>query len=229
MSLIDIEHIIDDEYAGVKIDPCKPVSGRWLILHGYGGCKEEMLALSVHLAAKGFPVICPDLPGHGESGNLFFEYGEANACISYWQERLGCGFMGAIGHSIGGRLALSLGCTLTVAVSAPFAATFAEGKKEMVRILRPRRVKERHPFSGLVDILDTLGEKPPDTSGKKLLLVGENDIAAAKAAFEVAQSESYEIEEIEGANHYDILTSGTAIRCILSWICGNAYNGTDTP
>ncbi|MFH1146324.1 MAG: alpha/beta hydrolase [Pseudomonadota bacterium] len=229
MSLIDIQYITDGPYAGIKIDPLKPASGRFLVLHGYGGCKEEMLALSVHMAAGGFPILCPDLPGHGESGTLLFDHGEVKTCISYWQERMGYGFMGALGHSIGGRLALSLGCALAVAISAPFSATFGEGKKEMVRILRPRRVKEYRPFSGLLDIMGTLGEDLPDIPGRKLLLVGENDIAAAKLAFEMVQSDSCEIKKISGANHYDILTSGTAIDCITSWLSNHTANGTDTP
>jgi uncharacterized protein len=45
--------------------------GTALLLHGYGGNKEVMLATSIYFRALGMNVIIPDLYGHGESEQPF--------------------------------------------------------------------------------------------------------------------------------------------------------------
>lgn len=37
-----------------------------MIVHGYGGCKEQMLGLAARLAKYGVAPACLDLRGHGE-------------------------------------------------------------------------------------------------------------------------------------------------------------------
>ncbi|MGH7372459.1 MAG: alpha/beta hydrolase, partial [Candidatus Methylomirabilales bacterium] len=36
------------------------------VVHGYGGCKEQMLGISARLAEEGWAALALDLRGHGE-------------------------------------------------------------------------------------------------------------------------------------------------------------------
>lgn len=45
--------------------------GTALLLHGYGGSKEAMMAMAIYFRALGMNVVIPDLFGHGESQEAF--------------------------------------------------------------------------------------------------------------------------------------------------------------
>ena len=50
---------------GILLEPEKPV-GAAVLLHGYGGSKEEVLGLAWRAAKAGVAVLSIDLAGHGE-------------------------------------------------------------------------------------------------------------------------------------------------------------------
>ncbi len=63
--------------------------GSVLLLHGYGGSGAEVAGLAISLAERRFDVLCPDLPGHGETGGVL-EYDSAlAACVAccHWLAR----------------------------------------------------------------------------------------------------------------------------------------------
>lgn len=45
--------------------------GTALLLHGYGGSKEAMMAMAIYFRALGMNVVIPDLFGHGQSKEAF--------------------------------------------------------------------------------------------------------------------------------------------------------------
>ncbi len=76
-----------------------------VIAHGYGGCKEEPLGLAWRVAESGLAVCSIDLRGHGEHALPMDEHiqDDIEAAIEHCRSY---GKVTAIGHSLGGRLAL---------------------------------------------------------------------------------------------------------------------------
>ncbi|MGX5202445.1 alpha/beta hydrolase [Aliikangiella sp. IMCC44632] len=62
--------------------------GTALLLHGYGGNKEVMLATAIYFRAVGMSVIIPDLFGHGESNEKFVFASREHLVLSKLLEEL---------------------------------------------------------------------------------------------------------------------------------------------
>ncbi len=87
-----------------------------LVLHGFTGSALAMNPLTERLAAGlAARIICPDLVGHGRSevpDDLDVYRVEAMAGqVVALADALGCGTFHLVGYSMGGRVALTLGCT----------------------------------------------------------------------------------------------------------------------
>lgn len=87
-----------------------------VVLHGFTGSAEAMEPLAQHLATGlGARVICPDLVGHGRSeapDDLDLYRVEAMASqVAAVAGAVGCETFHLVGYSMGGRVALTLGCT----------------------------------------------------------------------------------------------------------------------
>ena len=86
-----------------------------LVLHGFTGSAQAMEPLSERLAAGlAARVICPDLVGHGRSevpDHVDLYRVEAMAGqVAGLADALGCDPFHLVGYSMGGRVALTLGC-----------------------------------------------------------------------------------------------------------------------
>src|SRR6266540_7419751 len=92
-----------------------PAAGA-VVFHSYGSNKESMLGLALALAEAGLVCTVPDLPGHGEHPEPFGPsvLGEVRATVEHARAH---GSVLAIGHSMGGRLALLSGADAVVAIS----------------------------------------------------------------------------------------------------------------
>ena len=87
-----------------------------VVLHGFTGSAQAMEPFTQGLATGlGARVICPDLVGHGRSeapDDLDLYRVEAMASqVAAVAVALGCGPVHLVGYSMGGRVALTLGCT----------------------------------------------------------------------------------------------------------------------
>lgn len=87
-----------------------------MVLHGFTGSASAMDPLTERLAAGlGVRVVCPDLVGHGDSDSpddLSLYRVEAMAGqVAALADGLGCESFHLVGYSMGGRVALTLGCT----------------------------------------------------------------------------------------------------------------------
>ena len=86
-----------------------------VVLHGFTGSAQAMAPLTERLAAR-LParIICPDLVGHGRSeapADLDLYRVEAMADqVAAAADALGCDTFHLVGYSMGGRIALTLGC-----------------------------------------------------------------------------------------------------------------------
>ena len=97
---------------GYKI-PCAAVvppnpRGQALVVHGYGGCKEEQLGLAWRMAEDGIAACAMDLRGHGEHPRQLDDHAleDLESALSYLRKN---GPVAIVGHSFGARLALHCG------------------------------------------------------------------------------------------------------------------------
>ena len=87
-----------------------------VVLHGFTGSAQAMAPLTETLAARlAARIICPDLVGHGRSevpDDLDLYRVESMAGqVAGLADALGCETFHLVGYSMGGRVALRLGCT----------------------------------------------------------------------------------------------------------------------
>jgi pimeloyl-ACP methyl ester carboxylesterase len=147
--------------------------GGAVVIHPYGGTKEQMLAVALGLTEKGIACLLPDLCGHGEN---YAEIGggmlqEMESGIQYTRR---FGPTTAVGISLGGRLALMSSADCMVAISPAVVAEISPQGKWMFENFPSPAVRE--PYSGYVtELLDKLGPVPHHAR-PCLLLYSERDI-----------------------------------------------------
>jgi len=185
-----------------------------LILHGYGSNKEEMLGCALSVVKVGFKVYVCDLPGHGEHKDKL----NWKSVKEFIQNLKNLEFEIVIGHSLGARLACLFFCPKLILISPPFEAKFKGSKKELVKILRARRVKEEKYYQGLIEVLNSLPEFSFDKAQKVLLLYSNNDLDTVKTAVQKAKELEAQIEIIPGVNHNDIISHHLTFKKIFNWI-----------
>ncbi len=150
-----------------------PRGGGAVVIHPYGGTKEQMLGVALGLVEKGIACLLPDLCGHGENhaeiGVGMLE--EMEAGIQYTRR---FGPVSAVGISLGGRLALMSSADCMVAISPAVVAEISAQGKWMFENFPSPAVRE--PYSGYVtELLDQIGPVPKHTR-PCLLLYAERDI-----------------------------------------------------
>ena len=159
---------------GFLFSPESPRGGA-VVCHGYGGSKEQMLGVAVSIAEKGTAALAIDLCGHGENmspiGPAMRE--EVEAALAFARR---FGRTAAIGHSLGGRLALMSSADVMVAMSPSVMVQMSPQGKWMFENLPSPGVRE--PHSGyVIELLEKLG--PVASHGRPcLLLYSERDIQA---------------------------------------------------
>jgi dienelactone hydrolase len=168
------------------VGPDSETTAGAVVFHGYGGCKEAMLGLALNLAEVGFACIVPDLPGHGEHpeplGPALLE--EARGAVEQVRRY---GPVLAIGHSLGGRLALLSGADAVVAISPALPMQPSPEGIYALRTFASPKVRQDYPGQ-VVDVLKGL---PPHSVADVpvLIVLGEGDIPAiVRAAEELASS-----------------------------------------
>ncbi len=188
--------------------------GTALVLHGYGSNKEEMLGCALAVAKAGFKVYVPDLPGHGEHKEKL----TLPAIKKFVEGLKRTGFNVAVGHSLGARLVCLLSCSSLILLSPPLEAKFEGTKKDLLRTLRARRVREEQYYKGLTDILNYLSEFKFNSDKKILLLYSKNDLSTVKEAAKKAKEKGVEVEVIAGVGHNDIISAQAVLVKIESWL-----------
>jgi dienelactone hydrolase len=155
------------------LTPDVPPGGGAVVMHPYGGTKEQMLGVALGLVEKGIACLLPDLCGHGENhaeiGVGMLE--EMQAGILHARR---FGPTSAVGISLGGRLALMSSADCMVAISPAVVAEISPQGKWMFENFPSPAVRE--PYSGYVtELLDKLGPVPQHAR-PCLLLYAERDI-----------------------------------------------------
>lgn len=174
-------------------------SGAVVIVHGYGGCKEEQLGLAWRIAEMGFATCTIDLHGHGEHPLMFTGrvVEDVEATIQFCRA---FGKVAVVGHSLGGRLALLSSADLAIAISPAFCKTYTQQTRDSMK-KRGFRVRQDSPET-VYEICEKLPVWEPD-SRPTAIIYGSRDIPEIVKACEEQQAKGVPTLLIENALHSD--------------------------
>jgi dienelactone hydrolase len=186
----------------VLLRPASP-RGAAVILHGYGGNKEEQLGLAWRVAEAGLAVCAIDYRGHGEHPlPLDALAGEdLDAAIRFCRR---FGKVTVIGHSLGGRLALISDADYRIAISPSLSRTYGERTQEMLKGLRSYRVRPPD-LAALLAVQESLPVwKPGQDSAHTLILYAERDAPEIVADCTAMKTVGVRTIMVPGALHNDV-------------------------
>jgi alpha-beta hydrolase superfamily lysophospholipase len=182
------------------VTPARP-AGAVVIVHGYGGNKEEQTGLAWRVAETGLAACAIDLRGHGEHMLPFdinaFDDVEAaiRHCRSY-------GKVVVIGHSLGGRLALLSSADAVIALSPAICLTYGPS---IHRIIESWCYKVREPSKASVfEILERLPVWRPANGRPTAIIHGSRDMPEIRHGCLELKARGVRVTEIENALHNDI-------------------------
>jgi alpha-beta hydrolase superfamily lysophospholipase len=203
----------------ILIKPAHP-RGAAIIMHGYGGNKEEQLGLGFVAAEAGLAACVIDLRGHGEHPLPLDEAigADIGAVLHFCSQ---FGKVTAIGHSLGGRLALTSDADYHIAISPSLSLTYGEHTKELLRTLRSYRVRPPD-LSVLLSVQENIPVWDPATdAGNTLILFAERDAPEISAGCMTLRSAGVRVVQVTGAMHGDIFlleqTFAAVREQILQW------------
>ena len=214
-----IREIIDGNGFEVPCVTFKPSKskGAVVLVHGYGGLKEEMFGMAMRIAEKGFTTGAIDLRGHGEhqldlDKNIFLDLETA---ISHFKR---FGKVTAAGHSLGGRLSLISSADYAIGISPALDKTFSPQTRKLLEELRDYRVRKSD--SSVFKILNDLPSFQFDKD-KSLIIYGSRDVPEIMSKCNELKSEGIQVVQMEKALHNDIFLLGstfkTAIQKLQEW------------
>ncbi|KLU66828.1 alpha/beta hydrolase family protein [Desulfosporosinus acididurans] len=213
------------QYNGINIPsiiniPSNP-SGAAVIVHGYGGCKEEQLGLAWRAAELGLVTCAIDLHGHGENV-LNLEQGiflDVEAAVDHCRR---FGKVAAIGHSLGGRLSLLSRADFAIGISPALSQDYSETTRKVLKDLRNYRVRLDSPEK-VFDILKGLPVWEPNSRQRSSIIFGSRDVPEIREACQELSHTDTKLNYIEGALHSDIFfmeaTIITVINQLREWFC----------
>ncbi len=176
--------------------------GAAVIVHGYGGCKEEQLGLAWRVAETGITACAIDHRGHGEHALPLDEdvLRDVEAAIAFCRS---FGKVAAIGHSLGGRLCLISSADFAIGISPALNTAFSAETQRIIKELRSYRVRESFPGVNF-EILKTLPAWHGTDDRQALILFGSRDVPEIAASCKELRAQGKRVVEIERALHSDI-------------------------
>jgi dienelactone hydrolase len=185
----------------IQLIPIKS-SGSAIVIHGYGGCKEEILGLALRIAGIGLTVNVIDQRGHGENESPLDSKAlpEIEAAINFCRQY---GKVAAIGHSSGGRLAMSSTADFSVGISPALASDYGERTRGLLDNLRSYRVKELYPGVNH-QLMKDLPEWKYNKQRPSFILYGSRDVPEIMEKCKIASESGLPVFEINNALHNDI-------------------------
>jgi dienelactone hydrolase len=215
--------------------PTTPAAGV-AVAHGYGGSKEQMLGLAARLAERDLAVCVFDIRGHGEHpaplGPEMLE--DLEAALAFLRR---FGRVAAVGHSLGGRLALASSADGVVAISPALPQRPSEEGRAMLTHFGSTAVRAKAPEE-ILSLLRAM-PPPPATARPTLLLYAAGDIpsliegvrAAATgipgASLEVITRHQHQVAELPASllaylprwfNHIDLKGNSELYVKVPAWL-----------
>lgn len=191
--------------------------GAAVICHGYGGAKEDMLALALAVVEGAqCRALCIDLRGHGENlapiGAGVLD--DKQAALDFLSAD---GPVAAIGHSLGGRLALMADADLAIAVSPAVVQEISPQGRWMFENFPSPLVRE--PYSGyVVELLNHLGDVPQRARPCLLIHAARdipNIIAGTRDLAERLPGAT--LHEVNGHLRPDVSSESAFVRYLPRW------------
>lgn len=202
----------------VMLIPSKSI-GASVVIHGYGGCKEEQLGLAWRMAEFGLTTCVIDLRGHGENEHSFDEdvFMDVEAAVQFCKR---FGKVVAIGHSLGGRLSLLSKAEFMIGVSPALNKTFSDQTQAIIKSSRSYRVREIN-LNVNFETLNRLPEWQFDGGKNAQILFGSRDVPEIMTACNLLLEKGACVYRIENALHSDIFyleeTYGKIICQLKEW------------
>ncbi len=170
----------DDDYRvpAFKIDSNSEKA--FLVLHGYSSSKSAWLGFGFDVAEKGSDVFVIDLRGHGENEKPLDENVMEDVKIALKHIRKDYSEVFALGHSLGGLLALNSDADFVYAISPPLSSKILPEPRFMLR-LKSCTVREKDE-----EVLFRILEKynPPERESNAVVFYGSNESEGFKMAIQ---------------------------------------------
>lgn len=190
------------EVPAILIKPADP-RGAAVVVHGYGGNKEEQLGLGWRVAEAGLLVCVIDLRGHGEH-SIPLDGGtgtDLDAAIRFCRLY---GKVAVIGHSFGGHLALLSNADYCIAISPSVKRPLTEHTKSTLKTKRSYRVRPSD-FETVRVIHEELPNwNPAQDSRNTLILFAEWDIPEISSGCTELKNAGAHVVQIPNSMHSDI-------------------------
>lgn len=195
-----------------------------VIIHGIGGNKEEMLGLSFRVVMAGYTVYAVDLRGHGESADDFSSDVREDILRIIADLKKTNRPVIAIGHSLGGRLALLSDADIRVGISPALPRVFSSQTRKIIGDMRMHRVKSSS--DGMRILFDEiLGKLPVAEAGLRkgdCVIYGSRDVPDIAVSCDGISNPEVIISRIEGAFHGDIINMDETFSAITRFLSLNS-------
>ncbi len=194
---------IEDGKLGVpaiQISPPDPVGGA-VVVHGYGGCKEEQLGLAWRVANSGLVTYAIDLRGHGQHPLALDDAAQDDVRLAIGQARRS-GKVVTIGHSLGGRLALMSDSDFAIGISPPLDSSYGARTEELLKKLRGYRVRAERPGM-ILDLLAKLPSWEDRDEKSSMIIYGSRDVPEIVTSCDRLRTMKENVIRIEDAFHSD--------------------------
>ena len=180
VSFLEVRSRDGYQVPGILLEPRAPHGGA-AVSHGYGGSKEEALGLSLAFARRGWSTLAVDLRGHGEHPAMLDPglLHDLNGALDFVR-RYGATL--ALGHSLGGRLALVSDADRAIGFSPSVVRGISPSGRSMMATFTSPRVREDHPGY----LLEVLAAMPPipDDGKPRFIVHSERDVPGILAGLE---------------------------------------------
>ncbi len=184
----------------IKISPNNPI-GTAVVVHGYGGCKEEQLGLAWRVAGSELVVYSIDLRGHGQHPLDLDENVQDDVELAIQHVR-GSGKVVAIGHSLGGRLSLMSSADFAIGISPPLDGSYGARTEELLKKLRGYRVRTDRPCR-VFDLLARIPDWRDRVESRSMIIYGSRDVPEIVASCDILRTRKENVLRIEDALHSD--------------------------
>jgi len=199
----------------IKISPETRI-GNAVIIHGFGGCKEEQLGLGFRLAEFGLDTYAVDLRGHGQnvkpfSLDVFDDINILVRSLKGEQQTI------TIGHSLGGRLSLLSQANFRIGISPALSQTFSDQTISIINTMRKHRVIEAEKDSNF-KILSSLPVVDDLMGPDDLILYGERDIPEIAQSCRALAETHKNVLQLPGAMHGDTFLLEASFDHLKKWL-----------
>jgi dienelactone hydrolase len=190
----------DLKVPAIRMVPNAPV-GAAVVVHGYGGCKEEQLGLAFRVALSGLAAYAIDLRGHGQHPLGLDDQVQDDVELAIAKAREH-GRVVAIGHSLGGRLSLMSSADFAVGISPPLDGYYGARTEELLKKLRGYRVRTDEP-GRVFGILASISEWEDKDPSRSMIIYGSRDVPEIVTSCDLLRTRRSDVLRIEGALHSD--------------------------